>query len=211
MPTIHLKPNSPEYADEKKQSAGLRTCEMPGCRIQGEYRAPKDRSLSEHYWFCYEHAQDYNKAWNYFSGMSQRDVEEHIIRSTVWDRPTWRYDSMKNATDDLWKAAWQTYNFSEKEPPKDRTEQQHFGGQQEKEPLGSPFSPEHQAMAMLGLSPPLTMSTIKTRYKELVKKHHPDLNPGDKKSEELLKEINMAYTILRLAYEKYDKLYKDEN
>jgi len=61
-------------------------------------------------------------------------------------------------------------------------------------------------MALMGLEPPVQLQDIKTRYKELAKKHHPDLNRGCAKSEELLKQINMAYTILKLAYEKYDDL-----
>ena len=34
----------------------------------------------------------------------------------------------------------------------------------------------------------------------------PDLNQGDKQAEDLLKEINMAYTILKLAFAKFEKL-----
>ena len=37
------------------------------------------------------------------------------------------------------------------------------------------------------------MSAVKARYKELVKRHHPDANGGDKASEEKFKQINQAY------------------
>jgi curved DNA-binding protein CbpA len=49
----------------------------------------------------------------------------------------------------------------------------------------------------LGLEPPLSLDRLKRRYKELVKKHHPDANGGDRGAEERLKSINEAYTTLR--------------
>jgi len=64
----------------------------------------------------------------------------------------------------------------------------------------------YEAMAIMGLEPPLTFDAIKLKYRELALKHHPDRNQGCKKSEELLKTINMSYTVLKLAYEKFDKL-----
>ena len=59
---------------------------------------------------------------------------------------------------------------------------------------------------IMGLEPPVTLPVIKTRYKELAKKYHPDLNPNDPKAEDLLKTINMAYTILKLSYAKFEQL-----
>ena len=38
------------------------------------------------------------------------------------------------------------------------------------------------------------------RYKELVKRHHPDTHGGDKEAEERLKEINQAYSTLKASY-----------
>ena len=59
---------------------------------------------------------------------------------------------------------------------------------------------------IMGLEPPLSLAGIKARYKELVKKYHPDINRDDPKAEELLKSVNMAYTILKLNYEKFEEL-----
>ena len=69
-------------------------------------------------------------------------------------------------------------------------------------PLSAPnrpsiHSPEGRAFAVMGLEPPLTLEQLKRRYKELVKKHHPDANGGDRGAEERLKSINEAYTTLR--------------
>ena len=38
-----------------------------------------------------------------------------------------------------------------------------------------------------------------------MKKYHPDVNPGDRSAEDVIKTINMSYTILRLAYEKFER------
>jgi DnaJ-class molecular chaperone len=42
-----------------------------------------------------------------------------------------------------------------------------------------------------------TENSIKARYKDLVKRHHPDANGGDRSSEEKLREIIKAYNFLR--------------
>jgi hypothetical protein len=196
MPKINLKPKSPEY-DELKKKLKTRACDMPGCTDHGEFRAPKDRSLSEHYWFCFEHVSEYNRAWDYFSGMQPAEVEQHILNSIYGDRPTRRYD-VDGAYETLRTKAWQTYHFTDQEPPKEEPRAQAS--------YKNNNSPEFEAMALFGLVPPLDLDMIKTRYKELAKKHHPDLNPGDKQAEELLKQINMAYTILKLSFAKYEKL-----
>jgi curved DNA-binding protein CbpA len=41
------------------------------------------------------------------------------------------------------------------------------------------------------------MATVKSTYKKLAKRHHPDANGGNKASEEILKTINLAYATLR--------------
>lgn len=198
MPRIHLKPNSVEFADEPDKRPGTRCCDMPGCPAEGAHRAPKDRSLSGHYWFCLNHVQEYNKAWNYFAGMSTREIEEQMIRSALWDRPTRRYDSFAAMEDKLYGKAWQAYHNTDREPPASEKPR--------RAPPVDANTPEFQAMGIMGLAPPLDLKAIKARYKELAKRHHPDLNPGDPKAEELLKSINMAYTILMLAFEKYENL-----
>ena len=197
MPKIFLKPNSPEFHDGKPQSRTA-LCDMPGCQEQGDFRAPKDRSLSDHYWFCQEHVREYNKAWNFFEGMADSEVQDHMTNSLYGDRPTWKYGVNGTAQEELYRKAWQTYNGDD-EPPK------HHQGAHQNGPIAQQ-TPEYEALAIMGLAPPVTLEEIKTRYKDLAKKHHPDLNKGCAKSEELLKQINMAYTILKLAYEKFDEL-----
>lgn len=46
---------------------------------------------------------------------------------------------------------------------------------------------------VLGLSPNASDDEVKKAYRQLAKKYHPDLNPGDKNAEAKMKEINAAY------------------
>jgi DnaJ-class molecular chaperone len=49
---------------------------------------------------------------------------------------------------------------------------------------------------VLGVGRGATEKEIKTAYRKLARKHHPDVNPGDKNSEEQFKEIGEAYAVL---------------
>lgn len=206
MPKIILKPNSPEFVDAQNPvPPSKHVCDMPSCLAYGEYRAPKDRDLKDYYWFCLTHVQEYNRAWDFFSGMSPEDIEHHINTKTVWDRPTRRYDAMAgfHGVDELRRKARRFQSFSEH---KDYSQQEDSGYQGQSRGDMPPSSPEAEAMRIMKLSPPLTLEKLNTRYRELVKKYHPDHNRDNPEGEEILKHVNMAYTILKMAYKKYEDL-----
>jgi curved DNA-binding protein len=61
---------------------------------------------------------------------------------------------------------------------------------------------------ILGVPPDAEKKVIKQTYRQLARKHHPDLNPGNKEAEEKFKTINEAYQVLSDAEKrkKYDEL-----
>jgi DnaJ-class molecular chaperone len=61
---------------------------------------------------------------------------------------------------------------------------------------------------VLGVAPKATEAQIKSAYRKLARKHHPDVNRGDKQAEERFKEISQAYHVLGDAKKRarYDQL-----
>ena len=58
---------------------------------------------------------------------------------------------------------------------------------------------ERRSLETLDLTDGASKAEIKTRFKELVKRHHPDANGGDTRSEDKLREIIQAYNYLKQA------------
>src|SRR6202047_5149048 len=49
---------------------------------------------------------------------------------------------------------------------------------------------------LLGVSRKAAQKDIRQAYRKLARKYHPDLNPGDKSSEEKFKQVQEAYDVL---------------
>ena len=57
-----------------------------------------------------------------------------------------------------------------------------------------------KAFEILGVSIGIRWKKIQEKFKKLVKKFHPDMNAGNKKYEDKLKVITLAYTQLKNTY-----------
>jgi DnaJ-domain-containing protein 1 len=158
----------------------LQLCEQEGCAERGEFRAPKSpQSLRDYYWFCLDHVRDYNKAWDFYRGMSAEEIEASRISDVTWNRPSWPVGSWRTLLENV----------------------QCFDGLDPflKTIIPPPSLPPElqKALKTLELALPLTVETLKKQYKKLVKDSHPDLHAGDKAAEERFKDINGAYQVVK--------------
>lgn len=162
-------------------------CDLPGCGAPGEYRAPKSRqTLNEYWWFCLEHVRAYNAGWDFYKGMTPGEIEVQLRADTAWQRPTWPLGRLGGGRipEAALRDPLQMFGRGV-----DKTRRRSEGAQAPKE--------MREPLATLGLDWPVTMDVLKTRYKELAKRHHPDANNGDRAAEERLKIINLAYAAVR--------------
>jgi DnaJ-domain-containing protein 1 len=174
------------YAPDPAAQPG-RPCDIPDCLAAGEYRAPKSRrTLNEYWWFCLPHVREYNSSWDFYKGMSPAEMEAHLRADTAWQRPSWPLGR-------LGSSAWDEDAL--RDPLGILAESRLNQGR--KRTSDKPPSELREPLATLGLTWPTTLDAVKTRYKELAKRHHPDANGGSRDAEERLKTINLAYATLR--------------
>jgi molecular chaperone DnaJ len=69
-------------------------------------------------------------------------------------------------------------------------------------------APKHDYYETLGIPRKASADDVRKAYRKLARKHHPDLNPGDKSSEDRFKNVQEAYDILsdpkkRQMYDQY--------
>ena len=83
-----------------------RMCDCDQCDRPGDHKAPKSPDqLEAYYWFCQEHAEEYNRGWDYFANRSQ-DQKEEEIRNSQWHGPQSHWDTREdNETDSAFQGA----------------------------------------------------------------------------------------------------------
>ena len=168
----------------------LRGCEHPGCEADGIHRAPRSRdSLNSYYWFCLEHARSYNAAWNFFAGMKQSEIEDYLHADLTWHRPSWPLGGGVRMN-----AAWKGDALND--PFRVFGARAGGGNGAAADEARETPAGEREALAILNLSPSASATEIKARYKELVKRLHPDVNGGDRQAEDQLKVVIEAYRAL---------------
>lgn len=55
-------------------TAKVRTCDRHGCDRPGDCPAPKSPNNPERWYFCVEHAGEYNRGWDYFEGLNAEEA-----------------------------------------------------------------------------------------------------------------------------------------
>ena len=160
----------------------IKYCEWKDCNNKGVYRAPKNRAnLREFRWFCLTHIREYNKKWDYFSGLSQKEIEKEIKEDSTWHLPTRPMGQKlysEKIRDDINILNNKENNKYKKYDKKNKNNKILLAFKKLDLPIGS------------------SLIEIKKKYKELVKKLHPDANLNNTSSSNELIDINEAYKVL---------------
>lgn len=160
------------------QNEGVKhQCDHPGCQKEGEFKAPKDKTLKEYYWFCLEHVQEYNAQWNYYMDENEAPEQQTFRKKT---RFSGFHSKIKYKFGcDLGEELEFLHSFS---GYKKLADEIYFTHEDKKE------------MESLSLSADeFNLENLKKQYKKLAKTCHPDLNPNDKEAEEKFKRLTEAY------------------
>ncbi len=165
-------------------------CDWNKCEEEGEYRAPVEKDNSKKYrLLCLRHVKEFNKNWNYFRGMNDNQIYDFLKSDLTWHKPTQSFSS----NDNFFKILW---NNALKDELKNNTEQTDFDVM-----FKFKFDQNDlKAFNILGVTVGTKWEKIQIKFKKLVKKFHPDMNLGDKKFEDKLKVITLAYTQLKTTY-----------
>jgi len=177
------------------------TCQWKGCKRPAPHRAPKGRGRDgEYYAFCVDHVRAYNAAYNYFDGMSDSEVVDFQKDAMTGHRPTWKVgaNSWAHGTRDRVTGANPAdTEFRANDPHGLFAERARRSREEPVESRRTLKPIERKSLDALHLPETASKQEIKARFKELVKRHHPDANGGDTRSEDTLREIIQAYNYLK--------------
>ncbi len=137
----------------------------------------------QYFCFCLDHVREYNATYNYFNGMTDEAVRSYQKEALTGHRPTWKMGANRG-------------------DPMSRGAHGGFAADGVGAKRAARRQPRHgvvalKALYVLGLDDDARPDEIKARYKELVKRLHPDANAGDRSNEARLQEIINAYNVLR--------------
>ncbi len=183
--SIRVKPSK----DRRLKNDGP-VCEWVNCKEKATNFAPKGPNSNGRWHYCVKHVREYNQSYNFFSGMDDDAVRAYQKDALTGHRPTWKMGTGKRTAKPDLSA------LGGSEDP--------FGlfdgtGKEQKRRVETRVirNAERKAFEALSLEVSATKVQVSARYKDLVKRHHPDANGGDRSTEDRLIEIINAYKYLK--------------
>jgi DnaJ-domain-containing protein 1 len=157
-----------------------------------------------------DHVRAYNKSYNYFDGMPDKDIGDWIKAASTGHRPTWklgenswaearRARERKGGGNGHVTGAASSHDADLNDPHRmfdEHADAWRGRSQADRRPVRNA---ERKALDTLGLEPGATSDEIKAQYKSLVKRFHPDANGGSRDMEDRFREIVQAYDYLKTA------------
>lgn len=195
---------APKRAADKTAEEKHPPCEWKGCGRPAPYRAPKGRGRDgEYFCFCVDHVRAYNAAYNYFDGMSDAEVTDFQKDALTGHRPTWKVgvNAWAHGTSARMAGGGRSGlgGFRPHDPHGLFAERARAAREEPVTQRRALKPMERKSLEALHLSETASKVEIKARFKELVKRHHPDANGGDTRSADTLREIIQAYNYLKKA------------
>ena len=172
-------------------------CDWTSCKELGEFKAPS-KNNQNYLWFCEQHIREYNQKWDFFEGMSQTEIEDFIFKDIVGHKKTQKFGSRDNFFHKLWDNAIEDELLNISKFKKNITPRK-----------SKIYRETNIGVKKMELKPNISWIAIKEQFKKLVKKYHPDMNAGDKKYEDKLKEITIAYSYLKTSLSDKQKVVKN--
>ena len=165
-------------------------CDWNNCFEIGKYKAPVEKDNSRKFkLLCLNHIKEFNKNWNYFTGMNDEQIYDFLKSDITWHKPTQSFSSSDNFFKILWNNTL-----------KDESKKSMLNNSLNYMKQIKFDHKDIKAFSILEISVGLKWEKIQKKFKSLVKKFHPDMNLGNKKYEEKLKLITLAYSQLKKTY-----------
>lgn len=188
---IRVKP----AADRRVRPKAAHVCEWPGCQQAGTHLAPKGRGRENEKWrYCLDHVREYNQSYNYFSGMSDEDVLRFQKDALTGHRPTWKMGTGSKGEPGHFYAEGAEDPFVLFRELGGHGSTDRVSAKKEARTIRNA---ERKAFETLGLEISASRTEIKAKFHDLVKRHHPDANGGDRSTEDRLIEIIQSYNYLK--------------
>ena len=78
-------------------------CDWEMCENEGIYKAPIERDNSKNFrLLCLNHVKEFNRNWNYFAGMNDKQIYDFLKSDITWHKPTQSFSSSDNFFKILW-------------------------------------------------------------------------------------------------------------
>ncbi len=188
--SIRMKPTRSSAAKEAPK------CEHPGCTEPGVHKAPKGRNFEGQYLLlCIKHVQEYNKSFNYFNGMDDDKVRAYQKDSLTGHRPTWNMGVETKAVE---SGVYVDTLEILKKAARSRTARVRATVSASSDPKRPVVgNAARKAFETMGLDETSDKAAIRKKYKELVKRLHPDANAGDRSNEARMMAVIEAYNYFK--------------
>jgi len=194
---------APQEEDAAHEAHAAR-CAWEGCLKPAAHRAPLTARQLRHArgvaprWLCAEHIGPFNRSFNFFEGLSDTAASQWEQDALTGHRPTWRRHGSKNP------GSWAHLFDAADAALRDILDRDAARPRAHAERTPPPRTPpvtagQRRALDTLNLPADASLTMLTERYKQLLKRYHPDCNGGARLYEQELARTLNAYHYLKAS------------